>query len=702
VLGRSSIALVLAGVLLLNLSMVALWSWRTFASSQGFADVTTDMLKEPAVREAIAEQIADELEGQTTTAQLAVAARPVVEAVVADLAATDAFQGVFHGAVRELHTAIVEGRRSRLLVHVDDAAQIVKQGLAEVNPELAASIPDGALDIAVGVTQSTPIDTTMRLASLAGWLALPLAIGAMACFVVGVRLALDRRRAIEAVGLTLILTGVIHFALLAVGVNLAASVGSDDRQRTAMRAVFWSLTHLLNVQAKVVVTIGTVLVIAAAHAGSGQVRSRLGTVVDEVGRRLGEPTWRALACLTAIAVGYFAMRWPEATTAIVFRLTAFVGFVVGAIGLLDVLGSVNWAFDGSERVRRAAGRLAIGTTATISVVSVTLLFGGMAFVRALRAPDVEAPDLETSGCNGSMVLCDRRLDQVVFAGTHNSMAASAEEGWLVARHTGGLGAQLAAGVRAFLIDLHYGGWSGDRVRTDLRAESDVEGIERLDPEERAGTERLLGFASVPDGDRDVFLCHIYCETGATSAADAFRGVHDFLRENPNEVIVLVLEDHVAAADAMEALQRGGLADRALQWPRGGPLPTLRQLIEDQHNVVVLVENEGGAAPWYVPAFDVMSDTPYRFDQVGEFSCAVGRGAPDNSLLLVNHWLTVDPPNPAVAAKVNAGDVLRERAAACREERGRLPNIIAVDFYASGDLFEVVDELNGVASAADAD
>jgi hypothetical protein len=99
---------------------------------------------------------------------------------------------------------------------------------------------------------------------------------------------------------------------------------------------------------------------------------------------------------------------------------------------------------------------------------------------------------------------------------------------------------------------------------------------------------------------------------------------------------------------------------------------------------------------------VMSDTPYRFDQVGEFSCAVGRGAPDNSLLLVNHWLTVDPPNPAVAAKVNAGDVLRERAAACREERGRLPNIIAVDFYASGDLFEVVDELNGVASAADAD
>ena len=48
-----------------------------------------------------------------------------------------------------------------------------------------------------------------------------------------------------------------------------------------------------------------------------------------------------------------------------------------------------------------------------------------------------------------------RLDEVVLAGTHNSMAASAD-GWLAARQTGGVGAQLAGGVRAFLLDLHYG------------------------------------------------------------------------------------------------------------------------------------------------------------------------------------------------------------------------------------------------------
>ena len=35
---------------------------------------------------------------------------------------------------------------------------------------------------------------------------------------------------------------------------------------------------------------------------------------------------------------------------------------------------------------------------------------------------------------------------------------------------------------------------------------------------------------------------------------------------------------------------------------------------------------------------------------------------------------------------------------CQRERGRLPNILAVDFYRSGDLFEVVAELNGVTAA----
>ena len=698
-LGRGILSFVVVGVVLTNLAMASVWSWRTFASSQGFADVTTDMLKEPAVREAVAAQIVGALEDQEPTSRIALAARPLVESIVADLVATDAFQGVFHAGVRELHTAIVNGRSSRLVVHVDDTAQLVRDGLTVVNPDLAAAIPDGALPVAVGISQSTPLDTTMRAASLAGWLALPFAVGAFACFAIAVRRARDRRRALEAIGVALILTGVAHFALLSVGVNLAAGLGDDMRQRTALRAVFWSATHLINVQAKVVITIGAVVAVAAAHAGTGRIRTRLVAFGERARVALGRPAWRAAACVVAIAAGFFAMRWPEATTAIVIRMGAFVAFIAGAIGLLDVLGSVNWAHDGTARFQRTGHRLALAATAVIAFVSTGMLFGGLAFARALRAPDVAHADMAEAGCNGHVELCERRLDEVVLAGTHNSMAASSEHGYLFARHRGGIGAQLASGVRAFLVDLHYGAPTQNLVRTDFRSESEKKLAKAaLSAEERAAVEGFLGMlGGVPaDADRTVYLCHLYCELGATPAVDAFRRIHDFLRENPNEVVVLVLEDFVDAADAMAVLERSGLADQALSLQPGQPLPTLGEMIRRDDNVVVLVENEGGSAPWYIPAYDMLQDTPYSFARPQDFSCDLGRGSTSNPLFLLNHWITIDPPSRTVAAEANGRDVLLGRARRCETERGRVPNIVAVDFYADGNLFAVVDELNGVA------
>lgn len=188
-LPRRSLALLVAGMLLLSLGAGSLWAWRTFASSQGFADVVTDMLKEPAVRATVADQIVNALEDQATTAQAAAIARPLLEEVVAEMVATDAFQGIFHAGVRELHSAIVEGRRSRLLVPVDDAAVLVREGLEVVNPGMADAIPDAALTVVVGLSQSAAVDQLLPIASLAGWLAGPLGAAGLACVVLAIRWA---------------------------------------------------------------------------------------------------------------------------------------------------------------------------------------------------------------------------------------------------------------------------------------------------------------------------------------------------------------------------------------------------------------------------------------------------------------------------------------------------------------------------------
>ena len=65
-LGRSGVALLIVGSLFTLLSAVSLWSWRTFASSEGFADVATDTLKEPAVTEVVADQIVKILQDQVS------------------------------------------------------------------------------------------------------------------------------------------------------------------------------------------------------------------------------------------------------------------------------------------------------------------------------------------------------------------------------------------------------------------------------------------------------------------------------------------------------------------------------------------------------------------------------------------------------------------------------------------------------------
>jgi len=120
---------------------------------------------------------------------------------------------------------------------------------------------------------------------------------------------------------------------------------------------------------------------------------------------------------------------------------------------------------------------------------------------------------------------------------------------------------------------------------------------------------------------------------------------------------------------------------------------------------VLAENEAGAAPWYQLVYDrITQETPFSFGATAQLtdpaalaaSCEPNRGPDGAPLLLVNHWITTDPaPRPSNAAAVNAWEPLLRRARECARIRGHVPNLLAVDFYRHGDLFAVVDELNGV-------
>jgi hypothetical protein len=252
-------------------------------------------------------------------------------------------------------------------------------------------------------------------------------------------------------------------------------------------------------------------------------------------------------------------------------------------------------------------------------------------------------------CNGHEALCDRRFDEVVFPATHNAMS-SAEDGFLAPNQTHGIKRQLEDGVRALLIDTHA--WRGGS-----------------------------------------YLCHAICEFGNRPLVDGLRDVGAFLRAHPHDVVTLIIEDGISAADTDAAFRQAGLTD--LVYVHTGAWPTLRQMIARNQRLLVTAEKGGPPPPWYQHVWDLAWDTPYSFKSPADFSCQQNRGRRSNDLFLLNHWLENPLASESLSATANARDLLLGRARQCQRESGKLPNFVAVNHYSVGSLFEVVRALNGL-------
>jgi hypothetical protein len=129
------------------------------------------------------------------------------------------------------------------------------------------------------------------------------------------------------------------------------------------------------------------------------------------------------------------------------------------------------------------------------------------------------------------------------------------------------------------------------------------------------------------------------------------------------------------------------------------------MIDRNERVVFLAEHRAGAAPWYHPAYErITQETPYAFSRAAQLTdpdglpatCRDNRGPLTAPLFLVNHWITTDPvPRPADADKVNTYEPLVARLRTCARLRGHIPNVVAVNFYRRGELMRAVGALNGV-------
>ncbi|MEM7154666.1 MAG: hypothetical protein AAF799_17590 [Myxococcota bacterium] len=269
--------------------------------------------------------------------------------------------------------------------------------------------------------------------------------------------------------------------------------------------------------------------------------------------------------------------------------------------------------------------------------------------------DTSPPQLP---CNGHVELCDRSFDQVVFPGTHNSHAAL-DDGFPIinANHQRGIAQQLDDGVRVMLLDIY--------------------------PD--------------PADDEQIVLCHGPCILASLPHLDGLQTIVDFLRDNPREVLTIIYQD---AVDVEEVAQDFALttADTLTYAHQPGTAwPTLGEMIEADTRLVITAESGGPPPAWYHHVWDEAWDTPYGPSSIDDLSCDHNRGSTDHDLFLMNHWVNtlVGLPDQGGASEVNSTDVLLTRAQECWERWDHPPNFVVVDWYEQGDLFAVVDTLNGI-------
>ena len=684
------------------LALVAAYARQAGVNSDQFANRATAALRDDSVRSLIAQKLTDEvvLKNQADL----IAARPIIESAAADVVGGRAFTNLFRKAVRDVHRALFKRDQNTVTLTIADIGAVLAAALEQVRPELARELRSTErVELAernIGSLSATLADIAERVQLLA----ILLLVLSLAFVAGALLLSRDRRATVVELGVGAAVGGVVLVVAYSVLRSIAVGHVEGPDEQAAARAVWDAFLGDLRSAAWILAVCGVVVAAAAASLIKPREFGRpLRVAVDWLATEPRRPALRVLRGAALVAAGVTVLVARDAVVTLLLSALGIYLIYEGVSAVLQLVYRPDQEAQARQTVRRFGRRLvpvAIASVAIAVLIGAFLASGGTTTAAPARG-----------GCNGHRELCEKPLDEVALVATHNSMSVPLP-GWYSSVQERPIGDQLTDGVRGLLIDTHYADrLPNGKVRTYFGSPQAMEKQAQLDgvsEETVAAALRIrdrLGFQG--EGERGIYLCHSFCELGATSLASVLEDLHAFLVAHPGAVVVVINQDYVSPEDFVAAVKDAGVAEFAYTGPVSGPWPTLREMVDSGERVVFLAENKAGGAPWYHLAYDgITEETPYAFSKVGQLtkpanlatSCEANRGSAGSPIFLLNHWITTDPlPLPSDATNVNAYDALLKRAQDCRRIRKHLPNLVAVNFYLRGEVFRVVDTLNGLSS-----
>ena len=234
----------------------------------------------------------------------------------------------------------------------------------------------------------------------------------------------------------------------------------------------------------------------------------------------------------------------------------------------------------------------------------------------------------------------QRYDEICWACSHNSMN-NKEDGWVLPNQTFSLKHQLEQGIHAQMWDV----WM-DKNQVVLQ--------------HGAGLASLLGQSDL---------------------APALAGLKTYLDKNKEAVITLIFESYVPALRLAQEIEKAGLEPYAHTQIVGEKWPTLQEMRAKNRRLVLFVDRHEADAPsWLLPLWKHAFDTPWEASKPEDLKNTVKRGSPQNSLLIVNHFLASPFPSPENSLKANQPDFIQKRFADIEKTLEHRPNFWVLDFY----------------------
>ncbi len=267
-------------------------------------------------------------------------------------------------------------------------------------------------------------------------------------------------------------------------------------------------------------------------------------------------------------------------------------------------------------------------------------------------------------CNGHPELCNLRYNEVSYPTTHNAFnAARSKQRWTYPNQKYDLPRQLKDGIKAFMIDVHY--YNGPNKK--LRAQ------------------------------KTVMVFHSFAVLGYRPLDDILDMFVAYLDANPNEVVTFICQCSVTPNDFAKIVEQHPIYRYVHAQPKNEPWPTLGHMVSSGKRFVFLIDRtDSSSKAWQHQQYDYGFENPYSNQSLKRYNCNLKPQADTTKALYIfNHFLTGTFARRCKNRKANSYEVLMGRVKQCQAAVGKRINFLTVDWYHSGHLFMVVDELNGI-------